>query len=72
MGFYEKSPEYQACVKFLKTIRPQDRTDTTEIVDLVSPAESPAKSTDIDVYKLTKCGGKRDDSEEQQEKQNNE
>ena len=49
MGFHEKSPEYQACVKFLDAILLKDKTDTAEIVDLVSPAEIPAKCTDVDV-----------------------
>ena len=38
MGIHEKSPEYQ------------DQTSTTQIVDLVSPAESPEKPTkDLEV-----------------------
>ena len=75
MGFHEKSPEYQACVKLLDAIRPEDKTDTAEIVDLVSPAESPAKSTDIDVLSVTTIQNveeRRDNLEEHQEKQNKE
>ena len=36
MGFHENSPEYKACLLFLLT-------STTQIVDLVSPAETPEK-----------------------------
>ena len=79
-GFHEKSPENQAYVKLLDEIRPKDRTDTTEIVDLVSPAESPAKSTDIDVLSVTNIQnveerrdeGRRDDLVEHQDKQKKE
>ena len=64
----------------LDEIRPKDRTDTTEIVDLVSPAESPAKSTDIDVLSVTNIQnveerrdeGRRDDLVEHQDKQKKE
>ena len=44
--FQEKSPEYQACLTFLDAIRPKEQTSTTQLVDLVSPAETPEKSTD--------------------------
>ena len=52
MGFHEKSPEYQACVKMLDAIRPKDRTDTTE----------PDKNLGYRYMirnKHTKCGGKK-------------
>ena len=50
MGFHEKSPEYQACLIFLDAIRPKDQTNTAQLIDLVSPAESPEKSsTDLEV-----------------------
>ena len=46
MGFHEKSWEYKACVQFLEAIRPKSKEEeqqSAEIVDLVSPAESPEK-----------------------------
>ena len=50
MGFHEKSHEYRACIKFLAAIRSKDKADTTQIVDLVSPTESPEKSsTELEV-----------------------
>ena len=51
MSFHKKSPEYQACLTFLDAIRPKEQT--TQIVDLVSPAESPEKSsTDLEILSL--------------------
>ena len=44
MRFHEKSPEYQACLTFLDAIRPKEQISTTQIVDLVSPSETPEKS----------------------------
>ena len=51
MGFHTNSPEYQVCLTFLDAIRPKEQT--TQIVDLVSPAESPEKSsTDLEILSL--------------------
>ena len=44
MGFHEKSPKYKTCLTFLDAIRPKAQSSTTQIVDLVSPAETPEKS----------------------------
>ena len=39
MGFTEKTPQYQACVKFVEAISPKHRAKQTEVVDLTSPTE---------------------------------
>ena len=75
MGFHEKSPEYQACIKFLDAIRPKDQTNTAHIVDLVSPAESPDKfSTDLEVLSVMNVQNVEEgnDFEEHQERRNKE
>ena len=43
MGFHEKLPEYQACVKFSKTIKPKPKNKSMEILDLVSPTFSSSR-----------------------------
>ena len=75
MGIHEKSPEYQACLTFLAAIRPKDQTSTTQIVDLVSPAESPEKPTkDLEVLSVMSVQNPEEanDFEENQEKGNKE
>ena len=74
MGFQEESPEYKACLTFLDAIRPKDQTSTTQIVDLVSPAETPEKSpanleilSEMNVQNVEKAN-----YEEHQEKANTE
>ena len=82
MGFHEKSPEYQACVKFLEAIKPKQKKEEhqqIEIIDLVFPAESPRKKQNMEVLVVTNIptkelantepDDKRDDLEEHQEKQ---
>ena len=39
MGFTQKIPEYQACVKFLEAISTKNIEKQNEIVDLTSPRE---------------------------------
>ena len=39
-------PSLKACLIFLDAIRPKEQTSTTQIVDLVSPADTPEKSSD--------------------------
>ena len=71
MGFHEKSPEYQACIKFLVAIRPKGHTITAHIVDLVSPAESPEKIfTDLEVLSVMNVQNMEEgnDFEEHQER----
>ena len=72
--FQEKSPEYQACLTFLDAIRPKEQTSTTQIVDLVSPAETPEKSTDnLEVLsKMNVHNVEESNFEEHQEKANKE
>ena len=83
IGFHEKLPENKACVQFLEAIRPKSKEEdnqTTEIVDLVSPVESPQKTqiigvlvvTNIQNQKLTNVepDDRRDELEEHQEKHN--
>ena len=75
MGFHEKSPEYQACLTFLDAIRPKDQTSKTQIVDLVSPAESPEKSsTDLEVLSVMNVQNveEANDFEEHQKRGNKE
>ena len=46
LGFTDKTPEYQAFMKFLEAISPKIKdkiAKKTEIVDLISPVESPVK-----------------------------
>ena len=47
MGFTDKTPQYQACVKFFKAIRSKikdkNQDNPTEIIDLNSPVDSPVK-----------------------------
>ena len=73
MGFHEKSPEYQACLTFLDAIRPKEQT--TQIVDLISPTESPEKSsTDLQVLSVMNVQNveEANDFEEHQERGNKE
>ena len=39
MGFTEKTPQYQDCVKFIEAISPKHSARQTEVVDLTSPTE---------------------------------
>ena len=39
MGFTKKTPENEACVKFIEVISPKNRTKRTKVVDLTSPTE---------------------------------
>ena len=46
MGFSDKTPEYQACLKFLEAISPKstdkkNEENWEEIIDLTSPVDSP-------------------------------
>ena len=47
MGFTDKTPEYQACLKFLEAISPKNKDknqdNPTEIIDLTSAVDSPVK-----------------------------
>ena len=83
MGFHEKSPEYKACVQFLEAIRPKSEEEDNqkrEISHLVSTAESPQKTENMEVLVVTNFQNKkltnldhddrRDDLEEHQEQQN--
>ena len=49
MGFTEKTPKYQACVRFLKAISPKNKQKQNEIVDLTSPTESTIDMNDKDI-----------------------
>ena len=53
MGFTEKTPQYQACVKFIEAISPKNRKNQTNIVDLTSPTEDETieKNNDISFIK---------------------
>ena len=75
MGFQEKSPEHQSGLTFLVAIRPKDQTSTTQIRDLVSPADSPEKSTtDLEVLSVMNVQNveEANDFEEHQERGNKE
>ena len=39
MGFTDKTPQYQACLKFIEAISPKHGTKHTEVVDLTSPTD---------------------------------
>ena len=39
MAFTKKTPEYNACVKFIEAISLQNKTTNTNIIDLTSPTE---------------------------------
>ena len=84
MGFYEKLPEYKACVKFLEATKPkakQKEEEAMETISSVSLADSPQKKQDMKVLvtnihskkiENTESDHKRDDLEEHQEKQQKE
>ena len=80
MGFSDKTPEYQACLKILEAISPTNTNqnqDEAEINDLISPVDSINKGmTEIlfigkTVRKHEKIGKKNEDetTNEEQEKQ---
>ena len=76
MDFHEKSSKYQACIKFLDAFRPKDKATSIHVVNLLSPTESPKKSsTDLEVLSvmnLQNVEQGKADLEEHQEKQNKE
>ena len=39
MGYKDKIPQYQACIKFIEAISPKHSARQTEVVDLTSPTE---------------------------------
>ena len=45
MGFTEKTPQYKACLQFIEAISPKNKTDHTEVVNLISP---PVENEPID------------------------
>ena len=58
-------------MNFLDSIRPKEKTGTSGIVDLVSPAENPIKPMDIEVLKVGNIQNmeeRKDDLDEHQEK----
>ena len=49
MGFFEKTPEYKACVRFIQAISPKHKTSTTNnVIDLTSPAEEEDETMEND------------------------
>ena len=41
IGFFEKTPEYKACVRFIQAIGPKHKPSTTNnVIDLTSPPEA--------------------------------
>ena len=45
MGFKENTPENQALVKFIEATKPKPKEKSIDIVDLVSPMNSPNRDT---------------------------
>ena len=58
MGFTDKTPEYQACVKFSEAISPINKNKNTAVVELTSPTESANDNTEILFVKKKKETGK--------------
>ena len=49
MGFPEKIPQYQACVKFIEAISPKNNKKQTDLVDLTSPTEDETNDKNNDI-----------------------
>ena len=49
MGFAEKSPQYQACLKFIEAISPKNITKEIDVVDLTSPTEEKTIDNNNDI-----------------------
>ena len=71
MGFSEKTPEYKACIQFIKAISPKQKTNVIdEVIDLTSSAEADDEKMDNnDIF----CENpKKMEDQEQNEQVNNE
>ena len=51
MGCTEKTPDYQACVKFLEAISPKHKQKQADVVDLTSPTEDDMNDKEIPFVK---------------------
>ena len=49
MGFSNKTPQYQACSKFIEAISPKHGNKQTEVVDLTSPTEEDMAENNNDI-----------------------
>ena len=59
IGYSDKTPEYEACKKFLKAISPKSKSrmqEKTEIFDIISPEKSSEKET-TELLFVEKIGG---------------
>ena len=73
MGFTDKTPQYQACLKFIEAISPKHGANQTEVVDLTSPTEDEnvENGNDILFVKNIDTQKKTDDSEMQEDEEHN-
>ena len=73
MSFTDKTPQYQACLKFLEAISPKHGNKQTEVVDLTSPtAEDIAENNnDILLVKDINKQTKNEDTEMQDVEEHN-
>ena len=68
MGFAEKSPQYQACVKFIEAISPKNSTKETDVVDLTSPTENVTIDNNNDILLVKDKEQNEGDFEKKDEK----
>ena len=73
MGFTDKTPQYQACRKFIEAISPKHGTKHTEVVDLTSPTEEymADNNNEILLIKENEKKQKIDDNEMQDDEEHN-
>ena len=72
MGFTEKTPQYQACVKFIVAISPKHRAKQTEVVDLTSPTEDENVDNNNDILLVKNIDTqKMADTEMQEDEEHN-
>ena len=72
VGFTEKIPQYQACVKFVEAISPKHSARQTEVVDLTSPTEDENVDNNNDILFLKDIDTqKTGDTEMQEDEEHN-
>ena len=73
MVFTDKTPQYQACLKFIEAISPKHGNDQTEMVDLMSPTEEDNAENNNDILFVKNIDNQQkvDDTEMQEDEEHN-